>query len=41
MNSKKAFEDYLVKIRSKIDVNEANDGLIFYYSGHGKKDNII
>ena len=35
------FGDYLVKIRSGIDFLEKNDGLIFYYSGHGIKNKII
>ena len=29
------------KIRSIIDLNEKNDGLIFYYSGHGQNRRII
>ena len=38
----KSFQDYLKqKIRGIIDVNAENDGLIFYYSGHGEKDVII
>lgn len=39
--NKESFDRYLVKIRSIIDLNEENDGLIFYFSGHGIKDKII
>ena len=37
MNNKMAFSDFLVFIRATINVNQCNDGLIFYYSGHGVK----
>ena len=41
MKEKQTFRDYLVKIRSEIERNERNDGLVLYYSGHGIKDCII
>ena len=41
LSDKKAFEDYLIKIRGKIEFKEENDGLILCYSGHGKLGNII
>lgn len=41
LDNKQKFHDYLIKMRSKIDLNEKNDGLIIFYSGHGVKDNII
>ena len=36
-----AFNDFLVEIRSKINLSKTNDGLIFDYSGHGIKNAII
>ena len=41
MNNGETFEDFLVESRAKINVNKCNDGLIFYYSGHGVKNHII
>ena len=41
MDSSQSFSDFLVDIRAQINVNKCNDGLIFYYSGHGVKDGII
>ena len=41
LENEQSFQDYLVKIRSKIEDNESNDSLIFYYSGHGIKDKIV
>ena len=41
LSDKQSFQDYLVRIRGKIEDSESNDGLIFYYSGHGIKDKII
>ena len=41
MNSSETFGDFLVDIRAKINVNKCNDGLIFYWSGHGVKNGII
>ena len=38
---KQSFSDYLTTIVSFINLNQENDGLIFYYSGHGAKDSII
>ena len=40
MKNKQTFRDYLLKIRSEIERNERNDGLVLYYSGHGIKDGI-
>lgn len=31
----------LVHIRAKINVNQSNDGLILYYSGHGTKNRVV
>ena len=41
MGDKQSFQDYLKRIRGKIEDKESNDGLIFYYSGHGIKDKIV
>ena len=41
LSNKGTCEDYLIKIRSIIDVNGKSDGLILYYSGHGVKNGII
>ena len=41
MANKENYNDFLVGIRTKIDSNKYYDGLIYYYSGHGIKNNII
>ena len=41
MTNEQDFHDFLVDIRVQIDSKKCNDGLIFYYSGHGAKDAII
>ena len=41
LSDRQSFGDYLARIRSFIDYKDENDGIIFYYSGHGVKDKII
>ena len=41
LNDKNEFQDYLLKIRAKIDTDQINDGLLFVYSGHGIKNAIV
>ena len=40
LSNKQEFNDYLIKIRTKIQTSNY-DGLIFYYSGHGENAEII
>ena len=41
LSNRASLKRYLEKIRGIININETNDGLILYYSGHGNKDGII
>ena len=41
MSNIETYNDFLVNIRATINFKNCNDGLIFYYSGHGVKNAII
>ena len=41
MANRESYNDFLVSIRATIDSSKCNDGLIYYYSGHGVKNGII